>query len=189
VRACLAVPMTDRPLHAGAVATALKAWLDGDAAPALAMADATTTGAPDTSAQTQLVAVRQPQPRTADQDSPPARRGLPGRAVAAALVLLVALIVGGALAMGGGLPVIGQAASPTPQVTPLATADWRAALLSAFSDACEGRLARSELRGLSQAEAESLVEERIQDCLDADEGPNKGKGRGNGRGHGGRGKD
>jgi serine/threonine-protein kinase len=188
VRACLAVPIAGRPLHAGAVATALGAWLHGDAAPALAMA-AASQAAPETSAQTQLVAVQPPEPVVGEQDAPPPRRRIPRRAIAAALVLLLAVMAGAALAMNGGLPAVGQEASPTPQATPLATADWRAALLSVYSDACNGTLARSELRGLSQAEAEELVDERVQDCLDAADKPDKGKGGGRGNGRGGRGKD
>ena len=42
VSRCLSVAIEDRPLHAGAVAEALRAWIDGDAAPALAMASGAT---------------------------------------------------------------------------------------------------------------------------------------------------
>ena len=96
------------------------------------------------------------------------------------------------LAMSGGLPALGEAASATPsaRVTPIPTPSWRPALLAAYREGCGEPLDRSELQGLSRGEAEAMVAEAVEDCQNDDGGNGKGKGHGGeGGGHGGKGHD
>ena len=113
-------------------------------------------------------------------------------AVVAGGLLLVVALAGAGLAIGGGLPTLGQlAASPTPSATstPAPTPNWRAPLLAAFLEACGEPLDRSELQGLTRAEAESLVSDATRECREDSEGKG-GKGKGHGHGNGeGRGPD
>jgi hypothetical protein len=185
VSGCLSVEIGVRPLHAGAVAAALRAWLKGDSAPALAMAPTDASTAP--AAETQVVPIEPPaaghQARIAGTRHPAMRRTSPLAVAAAAVAVLLAVVVGLGMALNDDVPLAGGAATPTAQPTPLPTPNWRAPLLAAYLEACGEPLERSELRGLSQAEAEALVDERVQECLDED-GGGKGKGKGNG-GNGG----
>ena len=187
VTRCLSVAIDERPVHAGAVAAALRDWIDGDPEPALAIA----AGAPAIGmAETQAVPVARP--------TPAARRRfrLPSLSPAAAIagLLLAAVTLGGiGLAVSGGLPVLGEAgasATPSAAVTPIPTPNWRPGLLASFEEACGEALDRSVLNGLSREEAEALVAEAIRDCQDGgDEGKGKGKGHGGGKGQGGHGHD
>ncbi len=105
---CLSVAIDDRPIHAGAVARALRAWIDGDPASALAMAPAPQLSSAET------VAIPVSRPALPRATSAARRRISPMAAVAGGLLLVVAL-AGVGLALGGGLPTLGQlAASPTP---------------------------------------------------------------------------
>jgi serine/threonine protein kinase len=159
---CLSVAIVDRPLHAGAVAAVLRAWLAGES-------------------PTVAVPV---QPRIAP--SQPTRRRKPLTVAAGAGLLLLAGVVGAGLALNGRQPTIAEASSPS--ATPLPTPNWRAPLLAEYRDACGTALDRSELSGLTRAQAKSLVEERVQECLQPDRGKEKGKGHGGGHG-GDHGKD
>ena len=83
VAACLAVEPENRPLHAGALAVALRSWLAGDAVPAIAMAPTGThLSAVDTGAVTTVAAApdcRADRPRGCCGSRPPrarSRRGL-----------------------------------------------------------------------------------------------------------------
>jgi eukaryotic-like serine/threonine-protein kinase len=181
VASCLSVAIEDRPIHAGAVAQALRDWIAGDSAPALAIAPAARLSSAET------VAI--PVPRSAPpRGVPAARRRISPMAAVAGGLLLVAALAGVGLALGGGLPASGQmAASPTPPAspTPAPTPNWRAPLLAAYEEACGQPLDRSELRGLTRAETEALVDEALQDCRDDEgRGAGKGKGKGNGGDHG-----
>jgi len=170
VARCLSVAIDDRPVHAGAVAQALRAWVDGDPAPALAMAP----GAASLDAsETETIAV-----------VPPVRPAAPGpratsispAAVVAGVLLLVLALGGLGLAVGGGLPALGEApasATPSGRATPIPTPNWRPALLAAYEDACAEPLDSSELNGLSREEAEAMVADAMRDC--ADEHDEKGK--------------
>jgi serine/threonine protein kinase len=163
IRSCLSVAIDDRPLHAGAMAAALRSWLTGDEAP------------------TQTIPV---QPRVAP--APHSSRRRPRALVLAAggLVLVIAAVAAG-LALDGSPPAAADDASPSP--TPLPTPSWRAPLLAEYREACGEALDRSRLRGLTRAEATALVDRLVRDCQQPDE--DKGKGKGHGNGHGGPGKD
>jgi serine/threonine-protein kinase len=150
---CLSVAMDDRPLHAGAVAAALRAWIAGES-------------------PTVAVPV---QPRiTSDR---PTRRRKPLAVAAGAGLLLLAGAVATGLALNSGQPTAVDASSPS--ATPVPTPNWRAPLLAEYREACDEALDRSELSGLTRAQATSLVEERVQECLQ----PHKGKGKGHGGDH------
>lgn len=174
VRACLSYEVADRPLHAGAVASALRTWSGGPA-------DATT--------RTQ-VAVAAPGPSVALAAPPRSpRRG--GMLLAAGAALGAVLLAGVVLA-GGLRP--GAALEATPEPTPEATPDWMTPLLAAHAEACDAQLSENDLAGMDREEAEATVNELLVACAeadagdeggDADEGRDGGNGRGNGNGPGG----
>lgn len=180
VSRCLSVAIEDRPLHAGAVAEALRAWIDGDAAPALAMASGATAIDAGETETIPVVAAARPERRTQRRSPSPV-------AVVVGVLLLGVALAGIGLALSGGQPALGEAgASATPSATasPIPTPSWRVALLATYRGVCGAPLDRSELTGLSRPEAEALVAEATQDCQDEDKG---GKGKGHGPGHGGHG--
>jgi serine/threonine protein kinase len=168
ISSCLSVAIDDRPLHAGALAVTLRAWLEGDDAPTMAI-------------PVQPPALRD-EPATRDEPSPPRDEPSSRRrpiAIAAVALVVVFGLVGAGLALNSGSPPAADATSPSP--TPLPTPNWRAPLLVAYRDACGEQLDRSELSGLTRAEATALVDGLVQDCLKPDKGKDKGKGHGNGR--------
>jgi tRNA A-37 threonylcarbamoyl transferase component Bud32 len=191
IRSCLSVAVEERPLHAGALAEALRAWIGGDSPLALAVATAGEPGGSSTAETIAIPAVTlapQPEPAAqpqADQSQARARRRPPALAMALVGLLLVVGLAAGGLALNGGLPVSGDASSPEP--TPQPTPNWRGPLLAEYLDACGESLDRSELSGLTRAEATVLVEAQVQECLHPKD---KGHGDGKGKGHeGGHGKD
>ena len=181
VSRCLSVAIEDRPLHAGAVAEALRAWIDGDAAPALAMASGATALDAGETETIPVVPAARPERQTRRRSPSPV-------AVVVGVVLLGVALAGIGLALSGGQPALGEAgasATPSATVTPDPDAELAGARCSpAYRDACGAPLDRSELTGLSRPEAEALVAEATQDCQDEDHG---GKGKGHGPGHGGHG--
>ncbi|HYN64676.1 MAG TPA: serine/threonine-protein kinase [Candidatus Limnocylindrales bacterium] len=156
ISSCLSVAIDDRPLHAGAMAASLRAWLAGDEVPTMAI----------------------PVQAPVQRDQPSSRRR-PLAIAAVALVIVIGL-VGTGLALNGRQPQTPVASSPEP--TPQPTPNWRAPLLAEYREACGASLDRSELSGLTRAEASELVDKRVQDCRD--EGNGKGNGKGRGGDHG-----
>jgi serine/threonine protein kinase len=161
VRACLAYDPADRPIHAGAIADALRAWLAGG----------------PSAAATQTMA----RPVLA----PVARARAPGgRPLAPALiaaVVLSALVVVALLAFGGpsvGLPNLGASPTPSTAPTPSPTPDWLPGLLDELARACGADAQPPDVSGLTEREAKQAFDDAIAVC---DEGkPGKGKGRGPG---------
>jgi serine/threonine-protein kinase len=158
ISSCLSVAIDDRPLHAGALAAALRGWLAGEA-------------------PTMAIPAQPAVPRAARAQPTRLRKPLAVAAVAG-LVLLVGVVAAG-LALNGGQPTAADASSPS--ATPQPTPNWRAPLLARYRDACGEALDRSELSGLTRAEATALVDELVQKCHEPDEDKGKGKGHGNGR--------
>lgn len=121
VAACLAVEPQNRPLHAGALAVALRSWMAGDSVAALAMVPTGThlAAATDTAAVTQGMPVSAPTPPIAALPAAGAVAGPPTRrrrlaligALAALLLLAVAAVVTSGLGPGDG--AIGGESSPT----------------------------------------------------------------------------
>jgi eukaryotic-like serine/threonine-protein kinase len=195
VAACLQPRPEDRPRHAGEVATALRAWLAGDAPGAIAritaQQDETLTqampvpavaaGAAGTGAAAGMAAA----PLAAHQmaASTPAARSIRGSrvgrrtaAIAVALIGSVAVLVV-AVALSGSLKV--ASAAPTPLPTPLATPlpSWAAQLADKQRSACGSGPSAGELAVMGRAAATEQVAEAIADCQ-----PAGGEGRGHAKG-------
>jgi eukaryotic-like serine/threonine-protein kinase len=177
VRSCLAIDVADRPLHAGALAAALRGWLDGERVPSAATLSAAPTQAIEVPVPAEASGAAVPQPQRRRRHA----------ALAVASLLLLAAVVGVGFAASGRLASIGG--GPTPEATPIPTPNWRAPLLAAYLEACGESLDRSELSGMSVSEATAFVDAEIRDCRDnGDDGKGKGRGNGNGKG-GGPGRD
>jgi eukaryotic-like serine/threonine-protein kinase len=185
IAACLAFDPSDRPLHAGATANALRAWLAGDPAPALALAPA-HAAADDASAAT-LPRPAVVMPAQALDASPPGRRaaappptaGGPRRrrggwvpaALGAGLILLA---IAAFAAWGPDLgPPSGAGGSPSPSMTPADTPSdvpmsrWLPRLADEIRESCgDGAAAAATLKmaSMSRAEAQEDARKTIRDC-------------------------
>jgi serine/threonine protein kinase len=171
--ACLAFTASDRPVHAGAVAGALRAWLAGRPLAALAL------GSVDTSTQTLARPVVAPAAPPASRPTSRRRRPL-GWALLAA-VLLAGLVVVALLAFGGpSVATPNVSASPTPTTTPSPspTPNWLPALLDEFAQACGAEAQPPDVTGLSEEEAKQVFDDAIAACSNAKPGKGKGKGHG-----------
>ena len=173
VSRCLSVAIEDRPLHAGAVAEALRAWIDGDAAPPWPwhrVRPRSIRGDGDDPGHARGAARRQAR-----------RRSISPVAVVVGVVLLGVALAGIGLALSGGQPALGEAgASATPSAT--VTPDPDAELAGGAARRLPRRVRRAagsvRAEGLRRPEAEALVAEAMQECQDEDQG---GKGKGHGR--------
>src|SRR5918992_1438246 len=196
VAACLAVDPADRPLHAGAVAEALRAWLAGDAAPALALG-------PAVSADTEAVTMPHPSVAQIDPEGlraapmaasavPPASQSRgPRRLVPVALLAIGILLAVAAFAALGPDADRRSATDSTPTPTPTPTAtpaptpqpEWLAKLLEEIEKECGAPVARereSELAAFSEEDAKEIADALKEQCKEEREG--EGNGRGDGRG-------
>ena len=165
VRACLAYDPADRPIHAGAIADALRAWLAG--------------GPSAAATQTMARPVLKPAVTPAERTGPPSGRRLAPALIAA--VVLSALVVVALLAFGGpsvGLPNVGASPTPSTAPTPSPTPDWLPGLLDELAQACGADAQPPDVSGLSEREAKQAFDDAIAVC---DKGkPGKGKGKGPG---------
>ena len=165
VRACLAYDPADRPIHAGAIADALRAWLAG--------------GPSAAATQTMARPVLKPAVTPAERTGPPSGRRLAPALIAA--VVLSALVVVALLAFGGpsvGLPNVGASPTPSTAPTPSPTPDWLPGLLDELARACGSDAQPPDVSGLSEKEAKQAFDDAIAVC---DKGkPGKGKGKGPG---------
>jgi eukaryotic-like serine/threonine-protein kinase len=161
VRACLAYDPADRPIHAGAIADALRAWLAGGPSAAATQTMARPVLAPVARAR-----------------APGGRRLAPALIAA---VVLSALVVVTLLAFGGptvGIPNVGASPTPSTAPTPSPTPDWLPGLLDELAQACGADAQPPDVSGLTEREAKQAFDDAIAVC---DEGkPGKGKGRGPG---------
>ena len=209
IAACLAYEPVDRPLHAGALATALRDWLAGDDRAALALVPGVRP--PDPSAATEtmpVAAVRGPvappsSPASAPPVAPaasappgararrPRRSGLAVPLLGLLALLAVVLLAGAALLRGdadGGIADVSSApsVSAAPSVpAPTATPEWLADLLEEVREECGPDVAtdaEAALSGLSEEEASDVVEELVDGCR---EGAGSGRGGGDGNDGGG----
>ena len=165
VRACLAYDPADRPIHAGAIADVLRAWLAG--------------GPSAAATQTMARPVLKPAVAPAERTRPPGGRRLAPALIAA--VVLSALVVVALLAFGGpsvGLPNVGASPTPSTAPTPSPTPDWLPGLLDELARACGSDAQPPDVSGLSEKEAKQAFDDAIAVC---DKGkPGKGKGKGPG---------
>lgn len=185
IAACLAYDPDARPLHAGALAIALRDWLAGDPSTARSMAPPAIV---DTGAVTEVVPTVAPEPSVvpAAAASTPQRR----RSAAWPLAALVAMagLVTVAIVLGNAIPGIGTAASPSPSPTasapePTPTPEWLAGLLSEVAKHCgDERVAEvgGELEAMSAEQAADYVEEVVDACKEGNRGGGNGRGRGGG---------
>ena len=196
-RACLSVSPQDRPLHAGAVAEALRSWLAGvtqptpaigaDAAAAAAAAAAMADDHDLQDAVTQAIPVVAPPPVEAQPPVRPTPASAPAPArlgrrfrrlgIGIAGVLLAALLV--IVVIGSGSPASGD----TPQSSSSVPA-WMSQLAADYAAACGSTLDLASLQGFDQEEATDQVASLIDACRSPSEAPGSGKGKDRGHGHG-----
>jgi tRNA A-37 threonylcarbamoyl transferase component Bud32 len=202
VAGCLAIDPADRPLHAGALADALRAWLAGDPGPALALAPPVNV-AVDTAAVTQPIpVVASPQPSAAAVGA--VRRGAsgwPARLVPIVAGLVAIAVVAVLVAFAANRPeaVADPSASPLPSSAPPSSAPpaWLAGLVDKIEKDCgadAAATAADEMAAMTEDQAKEYAEALVGSCTSdgEDDGGDNGNGRGNGNGNGngnGRGKD
>lgn len=197
IRASLDPDPEKRPIHAGALAGALRAWLSGDPAPALAVAARQSVPPPEPSVDTQAVtqqmpavvppgeAPAMPPVSTAAAASAPASprhsaRRMVAVATALAVAALIALLTVAFLDPSRQPSIAAPTATPSVAPSPSATPEWLAKLLRDYEDACgadEVAQVAADVSAMTEEEAKDHVEGLIDAC---DEGKGKGKGRGNG---------
>ncbi|HLY36290.1 MAG TPA: protein kinase [Candidatus Limnocylindria bacterium] len=170
--ACLAVSPRDRPLHAGRVAAALRAWLDGDPVPALALAKRPAPQ-PDRDAPTQAIPVVVP-PSVPKPSRRPGRR-LVALASAAVGVLLIAALAMAAFSLRPAPAAAGNSATPTPAATPLPA--WAVTLADRYRSACGTGPTAAQLAALGYPAAVQEVDAAVARCT-APAGGHKGHGKG-----------
>ncbi|MDQ3691802.1 MAG: serine/threonine protein kinase [Chloroflexota bacterium] len=192
----LAYDPADRPLHAGAMASALRDWLAGDSSAALAMPPASAASYVDTAEATQPMAAVSPAPAVAHASAVARpRRRLPLvllGALAASLLLVGAAVVVSGLGPGpdtiGGPPATATAtATPIPTATPAPPPpEWLAGLVERVAKDCGDELAdeaRAVMIVMSEDEAKDHADEQARACkASEDGGGGDGDRGGNGRG-------
>ena len=179
VTACLAVEPENRPLHAGALAVALRAWLAGDPVPALAMAPTGTHVAIDTGAVTQVVAAT-PAPVAVDRADGGAspRGGALRRGLLLGIAALVATaVIAVAVSAIAGPAVADPSPSPTPTVSPVASTPspspvalpgWADKLAEEYAQECGEELDPALIAGMNKNQAERAIEPLIDACNEGD---------------------
>jgi serine/threonine protein kinase len=193
-----------RPVHAGAVASGLRAWLVGDPAPALAVAARQPVPpAPEPSVDTQAVTQQMvavaapvdPLPPSVEPMPPPVVPAPPRRrgprnpvaiAVALAAAVLIALLTVAFLDPSRQPTTAAPSSTPTVVPTPTPPPAWLAGLVQAYQDACgtdQVAQVTTDLAAMTEEEATNHVEELVDKCDDG----KPGKGRGNDNGNGGEG--
>jgi hypothetical protein len=180
--ACLQHRPEARPRHAGQVAAALRAWLDGDPKPALALAPAPPAASDAADAQTRPMPIPAP-PDDADARAAEPRRERPRRRTAVAAVGVFAIVLAiGAAGFAALAPTENTAAGPraTPLATPVATPSpaWAGELADRYRAACGTGPSARELAALGRAAAEQKVDAAVAICTPEE----SGKGHGNGKG-------
>jgi eukaryotic-like serine/threonine-protein kinase len=184
VRACLQPRPEDRPLHAGLVAAALRAWLAGDPAPALAVGAPASPEELDT--RPMAVAII-PEPERSARHLPLALRGGLRRPSRAAMAMAsVGLLALGALGVAALRPVSGTAeARPAPTAAPTPVPAWAAQLADRYAEACGTGPTPRELAAMGRAAAQAMVDAAVKSCEQESGGGGGGDGKGHGHGHGG----
>jgi len=192
IAACLSYDPADRPLHAGALAAALRDWLAGDPAPALALAPVSSPSAPTEAVPVVAPPSRPVEPAAVRSIRPAASRS---RLVAlAALAAVLVLVAFGLAYLGPGIGRTGTPGSgatptvaPTPAATPVA-AEWLPGLVEDVARRCDQEAtseAEAVMATMSEEEARDYADEVAKDCRRDDRGNGNGNGNGNGRGNGG----
>lgn len=175
VAACLAFRPEDRPLHAGALAAALRAWLDGDTSLVAAMAPTAAHPAVDTGAVTvahPVVPVAQP---SGQRPFWGRARGLILGVVAAALAVGIVFALIGL----GGPPLAADDTTPSPTLpsaapsiadtAPPQLTGWAGKLADDYEEECGRPLDPARIAGMNKREAEALIKPEIDACEEARE--------------------
>ena len=176
VAACLAVEPENRPLHAGALAVALRSWLAGDAVPAIAMAP---TGTHLSTVDTGAVTTVAPAPvaRAEAAPGPPRARSRRGLLLGVAALLGTAVIAVALASMTNpGLadespsatPIASPSAASTPVPTEVALPRWAQRLADEYAEECGSELDPALIAGMSKKEAEAAIEPQIEACSEGD---------------------
>ena len=180
VAACLAVEPENRPLHAGALAVALRSWLAGDAVPAIAMAPTGThLAAVDADAVTTVAVapVAAPIARTDAAAGPPRARSRRGLLLGVAALLGTAVIAVALASMTNpGLadespsatPVSSPSEASTPVPTEVALPRWAQKLADDYAEECGSELDPAQIAGMNKKEAEAAIEPQIEACKEGD---------------------
>jgi predicted Ser/Thr protein kinase len=175
VAACLAVEPENRPLHAGALAVALRGWLAGDVMPALAMEptgihpSTVDTGAVTTVAPAAPVA---PAVARAGGGVGPAdrrsRRGLllAVAALAGTAVIAVALASMANQGLAEPSPTATPITSPSDAATPtqVAMPRWAERLAEKYAEECGSELDPAKIAGMNKKDAEAAINPQIEAC-------------------------
>lgn len=189
--ACLSYDPTSRPLHAGALAVALRDWLAGDPAAALAMA-------PRAPATVDTAAITQPLPRVAAPAAAAAAASAPPPAPArrrrslawpiAALAVVAVVAVAAAAVLPGISPGADAAPAP-PSASATPSPAWMAGLVGQIEEACgaeSAAQAQADMAVMDEEAAADYTAERVAECTTA--GPGNGDGGGNDKGDKGKGR-
>ena len=169
ITACLAYDPEQRPLHAGALAVALREWLAGNPSGALALAPVASPSAP-----TQAIPVvppRSPVSAPTPASPPPARRaGLLLTVAALAALVIVGGVALAALRPGAGPPLASTEATPSPTATVPATpvvAEWLPGLVDQVARRCDEETtsdAEEQMATMSEEEARDYADELAKEC-------------------------
>jgi len=180
IAGCLAFEPEDRPLHAGALAEALRAWIAGD--PVLALALAPTHAPVDQSAMTVARSAVPPVPPKPASGVGRKRGGVGGSAIwplaAVFALVVVALVLAATLAPNAKAPG-GTADEPTPTLVPTQTAaptvspeasaepDWLAPFVEDVREACGDEAAADaadEMSAMSRGQARKHARDLTKEC-------------------------
>ena len=185
VASCLAFDPADRPLHAGALASALRSWLAGDPSAAASLAPAATgvSVMADTGAMTRVISdPASASPPVAFPARTPRRRSrawpLALLVAIAGIALIAAFVM--ANARPGGVTEVSPTESasevaPAPSAsqsaasTPVERPGWLANLIERLADDCGEDVAREQeaaLAAMSRKDARDAVDDLIKDCRD-----------------------
>lgn len=174
VAGCLAFRPEDRPIHAGALAAALRAWMAGDSTPVRAMAPTSAHRAVvDTGAVT-VVRAATPAPVSS---APASSRGRIRGVVFG--VLAAAVAVGALVAIIGlsGLRTAADVATPSPitataapaPTVPAPLTGWGRKLADKYEEECGRPFDPALIADMTKNEAEAAIEPLIDACKDARE--------------------
>jgi len=178
VAACLAPEPENRPLHAGALAVALRGWIAGDPTAALAMAPTSThRSAVDTGAITRPIAVV---PAVVGTSAVGTKRRWTG-AFRGLVLGVAALLAAGVMVMAisgltdltvaeptqSGVPTSVPTEAATPVPTQVALPPWAARLAEQYQEQCGTPLDPALIAGMNKKQAEDAIEPRIDACEEA----------------------
>lgn len=202
VAGCLALEPQHRPLHAGAVAEALRNWLAGDPTPALAMAPPAASryaASVDSTAVTQPIPTVAPPPASAAAVAADANRerravrALPillGTLALAAIAMMVAFATNrpdAATDAGPSTSASSAVATPSPTTPP--PPEWLAGLVEKVEKECGAGVAataEAEMAAMTEDEAKAYADALVKACKEANDEDRGGR---NGRRDGNDGDD